>query len=88
MGAGKNKIYCTLKILSAARMKLREKVSCKASQGSSRLRSDIALEVHSYSHVWALKVPLRPSDCHHFTTTHASLAKSCVLGLESALVCM
>lgn len=47
-------------------------------KGSSRLRSDIALEVHSYSHVWALKVPLRPSDCHHFTTTHASLAKSCV----------
>lgn len=47
-------------------------------RGSSGFDPSLLKRSRSYSHVWALKVPLRLSDHQRFTTMHASLTESCV----------
>lgn len=62
----------------AASMEPREKASGEPCEGFFRLWSDVARTVRSYSHVWALKVPLRLSVHQRFTATHAWRAESYV----------
>lgn len=62
----------------AAPMEPGEKASGEPRQGFFRLWSDAARTARRYSHVRALKVPLRLSDHQRFTATHAWLAESYV----------